>query len=205
MHIPLSFEDVAVFLVRVQSKLTHMLYQFFPSHVMEVTHVDDESRSIEVMYKTCSYKIPNWNHHEHTTMYMPQKGFYLIRTWNREHYKTESHFLHYSFINKALGIQHISTMSIITDYGIVSRLHNFMTTAIKCGDIFSILIGKKDVTYITHEFIKSISMFDNLTANALDLLIAYLQKTPIPDEPSVITLEDFSLEDRTVTGKEKLM
>ncbi len=182
-----------------------MVYQFLPSHVIEVTHMDDENRSIDTIYKTCSYKIPNWNSAENSTMYMPQRGYYLIRTWNQQHYKNEAYFLHHSIITKALGIHHISTMSIVTDYGIVSRLHNHMATSVKCGDVFSILLGKQDVTYITHEFIKSISMIHNLTANALELLISYLQQTPIPQEPSVITLEDFSLEERTVSGMTQIM
>lgn len=201
----LSLEDIAVFLVRCQSKITHMIYQFLPSHVIEVTHIDDECRSIFPIYKSCSYKLPNWNSAQHIAMFMPQKGYYLLRTWNQEHYKYEAYFLHYSLINKALGIQHISTMSIITDYGIVTRLHNFMSSWTKCGDIFSILVGKKDKTYITHEFIKSISMIDHLTANALDVLIAHLENAPIPETPSQITLEDFALEERVVSGKEKLI
>lgn len=141
-------------------------------------------------------------------MYCPARGYYLFETVHTSPgTKFRSmYLLSAKHLSAALQMRGLFSMWALSDFGLCTLLSSHFLS--KCPDtkrVFAILIDGKDVTNELKPYMSSIVLDDNLTADALCKLHAFVHNTPYKkDDTNSVVLVDYNLDEVTYTGDEIL-
>jgi len=146
-----------------------------------------------------------WTNSMSTNLYIPNHGTFVIDVWNGFTRKKECYILHESHLRKALRIMNPSMIWAFSDIGIVNMLSTYLSCTRHYQNLFSIYIGKKDISDILHPYFKSIQLHENVSAKTLIALSHILQNKHILDlEDNVFNMnimwQDYDLNEHTAQG-----
>lgn len=190
---------------------------WIPPRVLNVWYIiDNKVESMEIntqgnadgfvqLYKGASH---GWRWHTAfmSTLFAPMQAFYLLETWSSEQKAFNYHYLSARVLSNVLQLQGLTSWWAMCDFGICTLIASyFIANRPHTMRVFAIVIGDTDVTSTLKPFMSSIVLDRNLTAYALCKLYAHLiGEDGKKYEENCVTLVDFDLEERVVTGDEYL-
>lgn len=202
---------------------------FIPSKILQVIYINpaDEVKATEIYNGITYFSWPN----AHVNMrYLQNTGFYAFRVWNSHSGHIESYFVSASNLSKAFSMKSLFAFWALTDDGIIQILSDYVRVSACNLSIFAIMRGKHDITSNrdVQVFMKSLSIPNNITAEALLCLCDYIKPTQAETEASAeaeaeadssstekasepvshnfmtraVTIVDFELEETVVYGND---
>lgn len=174
------FAGVAVNTAR---SVANFAKSFIPSKILQVIYINpaDEVKATEI-YNGLNYF--SWPNAHVKTRYLQNTGFYVFRVWNSHSGHIESYFVSASNLSKAFSMKSLFAFWALTDDGIIQILSDYVRVSACNLSIFAIMRGTYDITSNRYlqVFIKSLSIPNNITAEALLCLCDYIEPSSLEDE-----------------------